>query len=266
MWVLQLSFQKTILNLYSRVQTTSKLSIGLFNRIVGRWTGTVCFVKPDQWGRYGLLLRPLQANAFMCSIEETLGHEGKMLTYYRRLVDDTLTVMLITSLRPWTTAIPLLSLPWKQRKVACSRFSVHNCRTEQIDTHGDKGLRETNKHWPLVALQESCRRAFRLSSNWSFSSEECDRLKQLFSRLEYSEKLIDSAVTRFFASKVSDQSVSSPADTNGSNPVRIVLPFKDQASADILWDQLTDLSQKIHTNIQPVCESQDRTRPKTTRS
>ena len=61
---------------------------------------TVCFVKPDQWGRYGLLLRPLQANAFMCSIEETLEHEGKMLTYYRarRHVDGTLTVMLITSL------------------------------------------------------------------------------------------------------------------------------------------------------------------------
>ena len=37
----------------------------------------------------GLLL----ANVFMCSIEETLEREGKMPTYYRRYVDDTLTIM-----------------------------------------------------------------------------------------------------------------------------------------------------------------------------
>ena len=32
----------------------------------------------------------------------------------------------------------------------------------------------------------------------------------------------------------------------------VVLPFKDQASADILRTQLKDLSQKINTTIQPV--------------
>jgi len=34
--------------------------------------------------------------------------------------------------------------------------------------------------------------------------------------------------------------------------VRVVLPFKDQASADILRGQLKDLSQKIGTTIQPI--------------
>ena len=41
----------------------------------------------------GSLLCPLLANASVCSIEERLEQEGKMPTYYRRFVDDTLTVM-----------------------------------------------------------------------------------------------------------------------------------------------------------------------------
>ena len=36
----------------------------------------------------------------------------------------------------------------------------------------------------------------------------------------------------------------------------VVLPFKDQASADIVQVQLKDLSQKIHTTEQPVYVSQ----------
>ena len=40
------------------------------------------------------------------------------------------------------------------------------------------------------------------------------------------------------------------------DPVRLVLPFKDQASADIVRTQLNDLSQKIHKTIQPVFVSQ----------
>ena len=39
------------------------------------------------------LLGPLLANAAVCSIEERLEQEGKMPTYYRQFVDDTLTVM-----------------------------------------------------------------------------------------------------------------------------------------------------------------------------
>ena len=35
-------------------------------------------------------------------------------------------------------------------------------------------------------------------------------------------------------------------------PLRIVLPFKDQVSADFVCKQLKDLSQKTHTAIQPV--------------
>ena len=36
--------------------------------------------------------------------------------------------------------------------------------------------------------------AFRLSSNWSYFSEECDRLKLLFFRLKYPDKLLSYAL------------------------------------------------------------------------
>ena len=37
--------------------------------------------------------------------------------------------------------------------------------------------------------------------------------------------------------------------------VRVILPFKDQFSADIVKKQLKDLSLKVHTTIQPVVVS-----------
>ena len=40
------------------------------------------------------------------------------------------------------------------------------------------------------------------------------------------------------------------------DPIRLVLPFKDQASADIVRAQLKDLSHKIQTTVQPVFVSQ----------
>ena len=41
----------------------------------------------------GSALGPLMANVFVCNIEETLEREGKMPAYYRRYVDDTLTIV-----------------------------------------------------------------------------------------------------------------------------------------------------------------------------
>jgi len=41
----------------------------------------------------GSPLGPLLANVFMCSIEENLEQHSQFPRYYRRYVDDTLTVM-----------------------------------------------------------------------------------------------------------------------------------------------------------------------------
>ena len=41
----------------------------------------------------GSPLGPLTANVFMCSIEEKLESENKLLSFYRRFVDDTLAMV-----------------------------------------------------------------------------------------------------------------------------------------------------------------------------
>ena len=63
----------------------------------------------------------------------------------------------------------------------------------------------------------------------------------MFSRLNYRDRLVNSTITRLIAGKASDQPTSRlPAATNGQDPVRLVLPFKDQASDDIVRTQLND--------------------------
>ena len=100
-------------------------------------------------------------------------------------------------------------------------------------------------------------RAFRLSSNWSYFSEECVSLKIEFSRLSYPDRLINCTISRFIVVKASDQPVPElPAVNYKLDPVRVVLPFKDQASADIVRAQLKDLSQKIQVTVQPTFVSQ----------
>ena len=42
------------------------------------------------------------------------------------------------------------------------------------------------------------------------------------------------------------------AVSDSSDPVRVILPFKDQSSADIVRRQLQDLSHKINTTVSPV--------------
>jgi len=78
----------------------------------------------------------------------------------------------------------------------------------------------------------------------------------LFPRLKYPDKLVNSTISRFIAAKASDQPVSSPAASDRSDPIRVVLPFKDQSSADVVRAQLKDISQKINTTVQPAFVSQ----------
>ena len=77
-------------------------------------------------------------------------------------------------------------------------------------------------------------RAHRLSSSWTQFSENVTLLKTVFSRLKYTKHLVNSTIKSFFDSKVCDQQqpVSLPLETNDT--IRVVLPFKDQISADIV--------------------------------
>ena len=91
-------------------------------------------------------------------------------------------------------------------------------------------------------------RAKRLSSTPEFFSQECKNLKRVFLKLKYPEKLIDSAINR----------VHHPPDlihTPSDSPIRIVMPYKDQKSGDVVRKQLRDLGRRIDHELQPIFTS-----------
>ena len=95
-------------------------------------------------------------------------------------------------------------------------------------------------------LKTMLSRAFKLSSDWQFFHQECERLKMVFARLHYPKTLVKNTIRRFIEMKVTEnvcskQQVSDEQDA----PIRIVLPFKDQKSANAVRHQLGDLSRKI---------------------
>ena len=82
---------------------------------------------------------------------------------------------------------------------------------------------------------------------------ECERLKSLFSHLDYPHHLINSAINTFINSRVADQQpLQASGRLAGNDVTRVVIPFKDQDSANIVKTQLKDLSIKLQTTIQPI--------------
>ena len=92
-------------------------------------------------------------------------------------------------------------------------------------------------------------RAFKLSSNWQLFHQECERLRVIFTRLHYPEPLIQNTIKVFVEMKVTGN--TRHPQQSGEIPVRIPLPFKEKRSADKLREQLSDLSRKINTEVQP---------------
>ena len=190
----------------------------------------------------GSSLGPLLANVFMGSIEVTLVLEGKMPSFYKRYVDDTLTIMPDTAsaarflqvlnnrlssvkftmekksngLLPFLGMQLLHSAPHIETKVYIKPTNTGLLLHYQshVDTRYKRGL-----------LKIMLGRAYRLSSFWSYFSEECDRLRAVFSRLKYPQHLINCTVRSFVASKVEDlQPIPAPKE---KPTIRIVLLFKD---------------------------------------
>ena len=163
----------------------------------------------------GSALGPLLANLFMCSIEDTLKLESKMPTYYKRYVDDTLTIM-----PDITSAVNFLEILNQYHSGLSFKFTMETnsnstlpfLGTQLLNKHThvetkvyvkptNTGLLLHNKshldyRYKRGLLKTMLDRAFRLSSNWCYFSEVCDRLKLLFSRLKYPDKLVNSTFSR----------------------------------------------------------------------
>ena len=74
----------------------------------------------------------------------------------------------------------------------------------------------------------------------------------MFSKLKYTDSLINSTIAHFVTSVTSRDTIRTPQTDNIH---RIVLLFKDQRSADIVKKHLSDLSNKIDHILQPVFRS-----------
>ncbi|XP_068675604.1 uncharacterized protein [Montipora foliosa] len=215
----------------------------------------------------GSPLRPLMANTFMCSIEEELESENK-LPFYKRYVDDTLAAVkdIATATAFLTTlneAHPAISftmefannskLPFigmelikigKQLKTCVYRKTTNKGLLLHYQSHVDARYKQS-------LLITMLNRAHCLSFSPDLFAEEWGNLKVIFLKLKYPENLINSTITRFIESRNQPQ----VGDVQGDAPVRIILPFKNQRSADVVRRQLSDLRKKINSDLRPVFTS-----------
>ena len=98
-------------------------------------------------------------------------------------------------------------------------------------------------------------RTFHLSSTWESFKSERDHLKVMFTNLKYPDSLINSTICHFVTSVRSENPEVQAQPTNENTVHRVVLPFKDQKSADAVKKQSSDLSNKIDHTLQPVFKS-----------
>ena len=108
-----------------------------------------------------------------------------------------------------------------------------------------------DNHYKRSLLTTMRERAHRLTSSWAYFSEECNRLKKVFAHLKYPERLINSTINTSLHSRVVDkQSPQTPKEPRAI--ARVVIPLKDQESANYVKKELKDLSIKVQTTVQPV--------------
>ena len=107
-----------------------------------------------------------------------------------------------------------------------------------------------DRRYKTSLLKTMVDRAYRLSSTNELFETECIKLRSIFSNLKYPNKLVDSTISSFIKSRVMNNS-SPPPPVPAEQPLRILLPFKDQKSADVLKKQLSNLSNRIGTALQP---------------
>ena len=199
----------------------------------------------------GSPLRPLLANVFMSSLEEKLELEGKLLPYSRRFVDDTLMVMpdiptaedFLNTLNHTNPAVSFTMEIEKDGMLPFLGIQLLN-RAPQLETkvyvkptntglllHYQSHVDDRYKQSLLTTMLD---RAYRLSSSWAYFSEECERLKSVFSRLKYPQHLVNSTINTFVNPRVADQQSPQASTEMAENVTRVVIPFKDQDSANIV--------------------------------
>ena len=138
----------------------------------------------------GSPLGPLLANVFMCSIEENLEQHGQLPRFHLRYVDDTLTVMpdRVTAgqfLDTLKSTHPSLKFTMDVEREGSLPFLRTELLNRAPENESKVYIKRTNTSLLLhfqshidikykrSLVNTMVDRAYRLSSNWSFFSEEC---------------------------------------------------------------------------------------------
>ena len=224
----------------------------------------------------GSPLGPLMANTFMCHIEEQLDEQGLIPSYYRRYVDDTLVIMpdvkaaenFLTTLNYSHSDLKFTMELAVDNKISFLGMDIIK-NGNKLDTSvyrkpTNTGLllhfdSHVDKQYKSCLIKTMIYRGYRLSSTVEAFNSECVKLRNIFSKLGYSNNLIELCFSSFFDNihkKSNDDNIH--RESKGDNGVRIVrfsLPFKNQSSANMVKEQLKSLSSGIGIEIQPVFRS-----------
>ena len=184
--------------------------------------------------------------------------------HYRRYVDGILTIMpnIATAtdfLNTLNEAHPSVSFTMEIEKDGMLPFLGTQLlnREPQIETKvyvkpSNTGLlvhyqSHVDNWYKRSLLTTMIDRAYHLLFSRPYFSEECERLKSLFSRLGYPHHLINSTINTLINSRVADQKLLQVSGRLAGNDVtRVIIPFKNQDSANMIVKmQLKDLSIKL---------------------
>ena len=213
----------------------------------------------------GSPLGPLMANVFMCHLEDKLARDGMIPSLYKRYVDDTLARMpnnvaaaeFLTTLNglhpslkftmelPSDNMIPFIGIEIIKKGTELETRVYRKPTNTSLLLHFQSHV---DKRYKTGLLKTMLHRAYALSSTNEAFNEECDKLRSIFSRLDYPIGLINSTIDMF----IQNITTKPEKKTDDGNTIRIVLPFKDQIAANAVRRQLRDLSSKISVTLQPI--------------
>ena len=140
---------------------------------------------------------------------------------------------------------------FERKKVSCDIMKVKN-KSITLQCFAEKQKCHVSTEVQNSLLKTMLIRAHRLSSSPDVFANECNTLRSMFLKLKYPPHLIESTIKNFIRTR--DQA-RPPEEAQQDKPIRIVLPFKDQRSADALRRNLNDLNKKIGSDLQPVFTS-----------
>ena len=125
----------------------------------------------------------------------------------------------------------------------CPQKNTNRGLLLHYQSHGNKKYKHLLSKTMLI-------RAHHLASSPVFFTEECNNLKSMFLKLKYPLRLIESTISS--SSPVHKIKPNHNPEILLDQPIRIVLPFKDERSADVVRKDLSELSKKIKSDLRPV--------------